>query len=651
MIRFHNVCLNFGSTVIFDELSLQIRLNDRIGLIGPNGAGKSTFFKLICKYIEPSSGSIIYAKGVKTGYLPQECFAFSKKTVFEEAGSVFEDIHHLNRQIDAVHKDLDSPSLTDEDRQLLLDRHTHLLHQLSVVNANKMNAEIEKVLKGIGFKDADFRKDIDALSGGWRMRVALARLLLQEPDILLLDEPTNHLDVDSILWLEQYLKELNGGLIIISHDRAFLDRNVSGIWELEKGNITEYHGNYSFYETEKEKRSGLQTSRYVNQQKKIKEVERFIERFRSKNTKASQVQSRIKMLGKMEKETLPENTVHRVTFRFPPAKQSGASVLEVKDVSCKYADQWVFQGVCLSIERGEKVALVGQNGSGKSSLLRIINRLHTPQSGTATFGHNVLADYFAQETAESLQGDNTVLEEVESIAPFSMMPHVRHLLGAFLFSGDDVFKTVNVLSGGEKSRLCLAKTLLKPTNFLVLDEPTNHIDITTKKVLKEALLNYPGSLLIVSHDRDFLDGLVSKVYELKDGNLFIHLGSFKDFLEKREAELRSGTHKTAGQEAPELKSSGITTQKQIFLQKKEQNAKRRKFTKELQKIEERISYLETQKKELDQTLLDTELYNDKERHIIINKQHKSVSAELNDLYKKWEVLHTELEAVDAGIAV
>ncbi|MCF6149608.1 MAG: ATP-binding cassette domain-containing protein [Candidatus Kuenenia sp.] len=651
MIRFHDVCLNLGSSVIFDNVSLQIRLNDRIGLIGPNGAGKSTFFKLICKYIEPSSGNIICAKDVKAGYLPQECFAFRKKTVFEEASSAFENIHHLKRQIDAIPTELENPSLADEDRQLLLDRYTHLQHQLSVVNANKINAETEKVLKGIGFKETDFGKNIEALSGGWQMRVALSKLLLLEPDILLLDEPTNHLDVDSILWLEQYLKELNGGLIIISHDRAFLDRNVSKIWELEKGSINEYHGNYSFYEAEKEKRRELQTSRYTNQQKKIKEVERFIERFRAKNTKASQVQSRIRMLEKMEKEELPENTVQKVTVRFPPAKQSGINVLEVKDVSYKYDEQWIFQGICLSIERGEKVALVGQNGSGKSTLLRIIDRLIKPQIGTVTIGHNVLADYFAQETAENLRGDNTVLEEVESIAPFSMIPHVRNLLGAFLFSGDDVFKTVNVLSGGEKSRLCLAKILLKPANFLVLDEPTNHIDITTKKVLKEALLNYPGSLLIVSHDRDFLDGLVSKVYELKEGKLFIHLGSFRNFLEKREAALRPETNRTETKETSEIKTSEISSQKQFFLQKKEQNAKRRKLEKELQKIEERISSLETQKKELDQILLDPQLYNnsDKERPIIVNKQYKTVSEELDDLYQKWEVTHADLDMINAEV--
>ncbi|MBM4053495.1 MAG: ATP-binding cassette domain-containing protein [Planctomycetes bacterium] len=651
MIRFHDVCLNFGSTVIFDNISLQIRLNDRIGLIGPNGAGKSTFFKLVCKHIEPSSGNVICAKDAKLGYLPQECFAFKKRTVFEEASSAFETIHHLKDQIDTIHTKLENPSLADDDRQELLDRYTHLQHQLSVVNANKIDAETEKVLKGIGFKVSDFGKNIEALSGGWQMRVALSRLLLQEPDILLLDEPTNHLDVDSILWLEQYLRELHAGLILISHDKAFLDRNVTKIWELEKGNICEYHGNYSFYESEKEKRRELQISRYTNQQKKIKEVERFIERFRAKNTKASQVQSRIKMLEKMEKEELPENTVQKVTFRFPPAKQSGANVLDVKDISYKYDEKWIFEGICLSIERGEKVALVGQNGSGKSTLLRIINRMSNPQIGSVTTGHNVLADYFAQETAESLQGTNTVLEEVESIAPFSMLPLVRNLLGAFLFSGDDVFKAVNVLSGGEKSRLCLAKILLKPANFLVLDEPTNHIDITTKKVLKEALLNYPGSLLIVSHDRDFLDGLVSKVYELKEGKLFVHLSGFRDFIEKREAELRSETNKTVTQIAPEANPPEMTSQKQLFLQKKEQNARRRKLEKELQKIEERISSLETQKQELDQILLDPQLYNnnDKERPIIINKQYKTVTEELENLYQKWEVTHSDLDMINAEV--
>ncbi|KAB2835337.1 MAG: ABC-F family ATP-binding cassette domain-containing protein, partial [Candidatus Brocadia sp.] len=342
------------------------------------------------------------------------------------------------------------------------------------------------------------------------MRVALCRLLLQEPNVLLFDEPTNHLDIDSILWLEEYLKGFKGGLIIISHDRAFLDRNVTRIWELKKGKIHEYYGNYSFYETEKEKRMELQTARYVNQQKKIKEVERFIERFRAKNTKASQVQSRMLMLEKMEKEELPKNMTEQVKFRFPPSKQSGISVLDIKDISHEYDGRVIFQNICLSIERGEKVALVGQNGSGKSTLLRIIAGIEQPHSGMIKMGHNVSFDYFAQEHAEKLNTQNTVVQEIESVASLSMIPHIRHILGAFLFSGDDVFKSVYVLSGGEKSRLSLAKMLLKPTNFLILDEPTNHIDITTKRILKNALLDYAGSMLIVSHDRIFWTGLSRK---------------------------------------------------------------------------------------------------------------------------------------------
>ncbi|MEK6737304.1 MAG: ABC-F family ATP-binding cassette domain-containing protein, partial [Planctomycetota bacterium] len=351
-----------------------------------------------------------------------------------------------------------------------------------------------KVLKGMGFRDSDFTKAIGELSGGWQMRVALSRLLLQEPNLLLLDEPTNHLDIDSILWLESYLREFKGGLILISHDRAFLDRNATKIWELERGAVTEYCGNYSFYEVEKENRKELQAARYTNQQKKIKEVERFIERFRAKNTKASQVQSRIHMLEKMEKEELPGNDESHVKFKFRESKQSGVTVLEVKEVAHQYGGRFIFRDVSFSIERGERIALVGQNGSGKSTLSRILAGLEQPCSGTIKLGHNVLFDYFAQEHAEKLNNNNTVLQEVESIAPFSMVPQVRHILGAFLFSGDDVFKAVSVLSGGEKSRLSLAKILLKPTNFLLLDEPTNHIDIATKKILKAALLDYTGSL-------------------------------------------------------------------------------------------------------------------------------------------------------------
>ena len=644
MIRLNNIGLAFGSKTILDNVSLHIRRNDRIGLIGPNGTGKSTLFKLICKLIEPCEGNIILAKDTSTGYLPQEGFVFKKTTIFEEASSAFDDILHIKSRIDKIHTQLEDASLQGEDHLLLLDDYAHLQHQLEVINGSKVEAETGKVLKGMGFKESDFEKSISTFSGGWQMRVALSRLLLQEPNLLLLDEPTNHLDIDSILWLEEYLKEFNGSLIIISHDRAFLDRNITKVWELENGRINEYYGNYSFYEAEKENRIGLQTARYINQQKKIKEVERFIERFRAKNTKASQVQSRILMLEKMEKEELPENTTEAVKFKFRTSKQSGINVLDVKDISHKYDGNLIFHDICLSIERGERVALVGQNGSGKSTLLRIIAGLEQPHSGTIKTGHNVLYDYFAQEHAEKLNSNNTLLQEIESVSPFHMIPHIRRILGAFLFSGDDVFKPVSVLSGGEKSRLSLAKMLLKPTNFLIMDEPTNHIDIATKKILKNALLDYDGSLLIVSHDRNFLDGLVSKVYELRNGNIHVHLGSFGDFLEKKEANLHIETLES-NMNNSSIKPEEAGSQKQQYLLKKEQNARKRKLTKELQNVEKETSLLETRKKELDRTLLDTSLYSDKEKSIEINRQYKVVTQELNSLYNKWEIIHAELESV------
>ncbi|MEP9409945.1 MAG: ABC-F family ATP-binding cassette domain-containing protein [Candidatus Brocadia sp.] len=645
MIRLNDVSLAFGSRTIFDNISLHIRRNDRIGLIGPNGTGKSTLFKLICKFIEPSAGDLICAKDINIGYLPQEGFVFKKKTVFEEASSAFEDVLRVKSQIDKIHTQLEDPSIQGEDHQSLLDHYAHLQHHLEVVNGAKVDAETSKVLKGMGFKESDFGKGIGTFSGGWQMRVALSKLLLQEPNLLLLDEPTNHLDIDSILWLEGYLKGYKGGLIIISHDRAFLDRNVSRIWELEKGKVYEYYGNYSFYEAEKEKRVELQTARYINQQKRIKEVERFIERFRAKNTKASQVQSRILMLEKMEKEELPENTVEQVKFRFPASRQSGITVLDIKDVSHVYDGQLIFQDICLSIERGEKVALVGQNGSGKSTLLRITAGIEQPHSGTIKMGHNVLFDYFAQEHAEKLNNQNTVLQEIESVAPLSMVSQVRHILGAFLFSGDDVFKTINVLSGGEKSRLSLAKMLLKSTNFLILDEPTNHIDITTKKILKDALLYYTGSLLIVSHDRDFLDGLVSKVYELKNNNIHVHLGSFKDFLEKKASDLQREAADAGTEVLSSPGSEENGSQKQQYLRKKEQNARKRKLTKEVQTIEDKIASIETQKREIDNILSDPALYGNKEKCVEINKQYKALTQELNALYNRWETVHYELESV------
>lgn len=645
MIRLNDLSISFGSRVILNDVSLHIRRNDRIGLIGPNGAGKSTLFKLICKLIEPTSGELIIAKDINIGYLPQEKFVFERMTVFEEARSAFSDVIYIKTQIDGIHGLLEDQSLSSEEHQLLLDKYANFRHQLEVINGSKVDAEVSKVLKGMGFKESDFVKEIDDLSGGWQMRVALSKLLLQDPNLLLLDEPTNHLDIDSILWLEDYLKEFKGSIIIVSHDRAFLDRNVTKIWELEKGEVDEYYGNYSFYEVEKERQTELQIARYINQQKRIKEVERFIERFRAKNTKASQVQSRILMLEKMEKEDLPEDAVAKVKFRFPASKQSGVTVLDVKAVSHKYDGCFIFHDVCFSIERGEKVALVGQNGSGKSTLSRIVARIEQPLSGTVKMGHNVMFDYFAQEHAEKLNNDNTLLQEMESVAPFSMIPYIRHILGAFLFSGDDAFKTVNVLSGGEKSRLTLAKMLLKPTNFLILDEPTNHIDIVTKKILKNALLDYPGSLLIVSHDRDFLDGLVSKVYELREGRLHAHIGSFKDFLDKKALDLHIGSVRDDAKvnTSPKLEESG--SQKQLYLLKKEQNARKRRLTKEVQDIERKISILENKKREFDSIFQDTTLYSNKEKSVEINKQYKIITDELSSLYNRWETVHAELVSV------
>ncbi|MGQ3683965.1 MAG: ABC-F family ATP-binding cassette domain-containing protein [Candidatus Loosdrechtia sp.] len=644
MIRLNEVRLSFGSRTILDTISLQIQQGDRIGLIGPNGTGKSTVFKLLYRLLEPDAGGLVLSKDIRLGYLPQDGFTFKKKTVFQEASSAFEDVLSLKNQIEIVHKKLENPSVQGEEHQLLLDQYAHLQHQLDVVNGAKVHAETSKVLKGMGFKESDFERNIDTFSGGWQMRVALAKLLLQDPDLLLLDEPTNHLDIDSIIWLENYLREFKGGFVIISHDRAFLDRNVTKIWELERGSISEYHGNYSFYETGKSKRTELQIARHANQEKKIKEVERFIERFRAKNTKASQVQSRILMLEKMERIELPPTATKQVKFRFLTTKQSGATVLEGKGISHTYNGHCLFKDICISIERGEKVAFVGQNGSGKSTLSRIIAGIEKPDSGTIRMGHNTFFAYFAQEHAEKLTGNNTVLQEMESDAPFAMIPYIRHILGAFLFSDDDVFKTVDVLSGGEKARLSLARMLLKPSNFMILDEPTNHIDIITKKILKDALLNYPGSLMIVSHDRDFLDGLVSKVYELKDGRIHTHLCAFRDFLEKKAASFDNGNANTRVN-MPHHKAEEDSSQKQYYLLKKEQNAKKRKLTREVQEIEEHITLLETRKKEMDSVFSDAIVYTEKEKSAELHRCYKATIQELNALYRKWEAINTELESV------
>ncbi len=535
MITINQVTHNFGKKVLFNKINCVINAHDRIALVGSNGSGKTTLLRMLMGELDSDGGSIDKAGYVSVGYLPQDGISVSGKTLFAEAESAFGDILELQKNLEKAEEEMLEMDTSADEYYDLIDLMGEWEQQLEDHEPTKMKSRIERILLGMGFNESDFERDTGEFSGGWQMRIALAKLLLQNPSLIILDEPTNHLDIVSQHWVEQYLKHYQGALIVISHDRAFLDEVTNRTLELKLGNLTTFKGNYSYYVDESDKRLETLRKAYANQQKEIKEVKDWINRFRSNVKKASMVQSRIKALEKMELISIPRDE-KKMFFRFPKSPPASAKVITISDLHKAYGDNVIFDGLDLRIDKGDRIAVVGVNGAGKSTLARIMAGTEPYQSGEVEKGINTVLGYFAQSQADELDPNNSVLEEVEKAAVGNDDANPRGALGALLFSGDEALKKTSVLSGGEKNRVALAKMLMHPANCMVLDEPTNHLDIKSKEVLQEAINLYEGTVILVSHDRAFLDGVVNKVLEVSPGSTRMLTCNVSEYIQRLEQE-------------------------------------------------------------------------------------------------------------------
>ena len=629
MLNVHNLSVSFQGEYLFEEVAFMLNGGDRVGLIGKNGAGKSTMLKLLAREIKPDSGIIATDKEVRIGFLKQDIDFVKGRTILEEAYQAFEEIKRLELQLDDIHHQLETR--TDYESEAyhdLLNNLSDYTHHYELIGGYQYQGDTEKVLLGLGFKRDDFNKLTDTFSGGWRMRIELAKLLLQNNDILLLDEPTNHLDIESIIWLEQFLTTYAGAVVIVSHDKMFLDNVTNRTIEISVGKIYDYPKPYSkFLELRQEIRE-QQLASQKNQEKKIQQTEKLIEKFRAKASKASMAQSLIKKLDKIERIEVDEEDNAVMSVRFPVSVTPGKVVLEIDEVSKNYAEKRVLERVSLLVERGSKIAFVGQNGQGKTTLAKMIVG-EIPYEGTIKLGHNVQLGYFAQNQADYLDGEITVLDTMYNAANDTNRIKVRDILGSFLFRGDEVDKKVKVLSGGERNRLALAKMLLSDFNVLVMDEPTNHLDIKSKNVLKKALQQFEGTLIIVSHDRDFLQGLTDKVYEFKDRHLKEYLGDIDFYLEQRAAaNFREIEQNKEAATVVETKNVATTDEKLSFEQQKQQKSVQNK----LNKIENNITLLEKELKEMD-ILMGEQVQSD-----IFYKEYEQKKQMLEDLMTEWEAL-------------
>ena len=629
MLNVHNLSVSFQGEYLFEEVAFMLNGGDRVGLIGKNGAGKSTMLKLLAREIKPDSGIIATDKEVRIGFLKQDIDFVKGRTILEEAYQAFEEIKRLEMQLDDIHHQLETRTdYESEQYHDLLNNLSDYTHHYELIGGYQYQGDTEKVLLGLGFKRDDFNKLTDTFSGGWRMRIELAKLLLQNNDILLLDEPTNHLDIESIIWLEQFLTTYSGAVVIVSHDKMFLDNVTNRTIEISVGKIYDYPKPYSkFLELRQEIRE-QQLASQKNQEKKIQQTEKLIEKFRAKASKASMAQSLIKKLDKIERIEVDEEDNAVMNVRFPVSIIPGKVVLEIDRVSKSYGEKQVLQEVSLLVERGSKIAFVGQNGQGKTTLAKMIVG-EIPYEGTIKLGHNVQLGYFAQNQADYLDGEITVLDTMYNAANDTNRIKVRDILGSFLFRGDEVDKKVKVLSGGERNRLALAKMLLSDFNVLVMDEPTNHLDIKSKNVLKKALQQFEGTLIIVSHDRDFLQGLTDKVYEFKDRHLKEYLGDIDFYLEQRAAaNFREIEQNKETATVVESKNVATTDEKLSFEQQKQQKSVQNK----LNKIENNITLLEKELKEMD-ILVGGQVQSE-----VFYKEYEQKKQMLEDLMTEWEAL-------------
>lgn len=647
MISVENLEVEFGATPLFQGVSYVINDKDRIALVGKNGAGKSTMLKIIAGLQQPTGGTVAVPKDTTIGYLPQVMILTDERTVMEEAKLAFEHIREMQENLDRLNKELaERTDYESEDYMALVDRFTHENDRFQMMGGMNYQAEIERTLTGLGFNREDFNRPTKEFSGGWRMRIELAKLLLSRPDVLLLDEPTNHLDIESIQWLENFLSTRASAVVLVSHDRAFINNVTNRTLEISCGRVYDYKVKYDEYVRLRAERREQQLRAYENQQKEIADIKDFIERFRYKPTKAVQVQSRIKQLEKMipiEVDEVDNSSLH---LKFPPSMRSGDYPVICEDVEKAYGDHVVFHHVNLTIKRGEKVAFVGKNGEGKSTLVKCIMG-EIPYDGHLKIGHNVQIGYFAQNQAQLLDGELTVFDTIDRVAKGDIRLKIRDILGAFMFGGEASDKKVKVLSGGERSRLAMIKLLLEPVNFLILDEPTNHLDMRSKDVLKEAIRDFDGTVIVVSHDREFLDGLVTKVYEFGGGLVREHLGGIYDFLKNKQIdslnELSSNRVQKVQSEVEEEKN--VSQSRLTYEQQKEVQKKIRKMEKNIAGCEERINQLETQIAALEEKLTTPEGAAD----VSLYEQHGQLKKTLDEAVEEWESLSIELEEVKSEL--
>ena len=596
MISLNNVTVAFGSFTLLDNVSLHISESDKIGLVGKNGAGKSTLMKLITGEVSPTSGHIDKPSGIRIGYLPQIMEHHKGKSVIDEVMTVFDHITDMEAELASINEELANRSDYESDEYAsLIERINQINDILSLESGESPSVLAGKTLRGLGFKDDEFSRKTETFSQGWNMRIELAKILLSKPEVLLLDEPTNHLDIESIEWFEDYLKSFRGSVLLVSHDRKFLDNVTNRTAEILLGHIHDYKVPYSKYVDLRAERIAQQTAAYENQQRMIEKTEDFINRFRYKPTKSNQVQSRIKALERLDRIEIDDVDKSSMTLKFPPAQRSGDVVFKGKDLTVGYPGKIVFSDAQVEIKRGEKVALVGRNGEGKTTLMRVIMGQLEPVSGEAKVGHNVNIGYYAQNQEDVLDKNRTVFETLDRVAVGEVRTKLRDILGAFLFKGEDIDKKVSVLSGGERARLGMASLMLESHNVLALDEPTNHMDIRSKDILKQALKSFDGTLVVVSHDRDFLDGLVDKLYEFKDGKVREHLGSVSDFLLKKKMESLNELERSTPVASEEIKSYGKDDSRKNFEVKKT-------ASKELRKIQNRINFLESEISKLEKKM-------------------------------------------------
>lgn len=640
MITVNNLSVEFNARPLFADVSFVINPKDRVALVGKNGAGKSTLLKILCGKQSPTTGSVSAGKDDTIGYLPQVMQLQDGRTVMEETMTAFSAVESLREEVEKLRRELTQRQDHDsEDYMKLVERFTDENERLQLLGSEGGRAEAERTLAGLGFKPEEFDRPTAELSGGWRMRIELAKILLQRPDILLLDEPTNHLDIKSIRWLENFLVKSPSAVLLVSHDRAFINKVTNRTMEISCGRITDYKVGYDDYVRLRHERREQQLRAYENQQREIAEMKDFIERFRYKPTKAVQVQNRIKQLAKIVPIEVDEVDNSALHLKFPPCSRSGDYPVICEELTKFYGDHCVLRNVNLTIKRGEKVAFVGRNGEGKSTWVKCLMG-ETDFKGTLKLGHGVEIGYYAQNQAQLLDGELTVFDTIDRVATGDIRTKIRDILGAFMFGGEASDKKVKVLSGGERSRLAMIRLLLEPVNFLILDEPTNHLDMRTKDVLKEALTAFDGTVIVVSHDRDFLKGLVSRVYEFGGGNIREHIGGIEDFLQDKEREENATRNETLAAPKPtEEKNAEVSEGKRSYEERKEFARLKRKAEKEVAQLEEKVTALKTEKAEIEEKLAtpegaaDTDLYT----------RYTALQQEIRETEERWEQALTDLE--------